>query len=148
MFSLIISIIAIALVVILAGASLYYGGDAFNKGGAKGQAAQFANESQQLSAAVTMFKSDNGGSAPTDATAELVAGTVSNGMVPYLKSIPPKWTVEDNGSAASKSVASKEVCNAMLTQGQAIKTTAALDVPVTKTICDAQTDPTAYFVGL
>ena len=61
MFSLIISIIAIALVIVLAGASLYYGGDAFNKGTAKGEAAKYVNEAQQLQAAVTMYKVDNKG---------------------------------------------------------------------------------------
>jgi hypothetical protein len=102
MFSLIISIISIALVVILAGASLYYGGDAFNKGGAKGEAAQFANEGQQIAAAVTMFKSDNGGTAPTAAETELVPS--------YLKSVPVGWSVEATGVSAAKTVTSSEVC--------------------------------------
>jgi hypothetical protein len=66
MFSLIISIIAIALVIVLAGASLYYGGDAFNKGTAKGEAAKLVNEAQQLQAAYTMYKVDNAGAEPAD----------------------------------------------------------------------------------
>jgi hypothetical protein len=108
MFSLIISIISIALVVILAGASLYYGGDAFNKGGAKGEAAQFANEGQQLSAAVTMFKSDNGGTAPTAAEDELVTD--------YLKSIPKGWAIAADGATAVKTVTSSEVCEIVADQ--------------------------------
>ena len=58
MFSLIISIIAIALVIVLAGASLYYGGDAFNQGTAKGEFAKIVNEAQQVSAGFTLAKVD------------------------------------------------------------------------------------------
>lgn len=60
MFNLIISIIAIALVVVLAGASLYYGGDAFNKGSEEARASTFINQAQQIQAAATLFKSSNG----------------------------------------------------------------------------------------
>jgi type II secretory pathway pseudopilin PulG len=109
MFSLIISIISIALVVILAGASLYYGGDAFNKGGAKGEAAQFANEGQQISAAMTMFKSDNGGTYPTS-DADIAPE--------YLKSFPEGFVATYGGTdvngdpviTATKTVSSAEVC--------------------------------------
>ncbi len=61
MFSLIISIIAIALVVILAGASLYYGGDAFNNNGVKGEVARYKNEAQQLSAGLTLYLQEHHG---------------------------------------------------------------------------------------
>lgn len=60
MFNLIISIIAIALVVVLAGASLYYGGDAFNKGSEEARASTFINQAQQIQAAATLFKASNG----------------------------------------------------------------------------------------
>ncbi len=54
MFSLIISIIAIALVAALALASIYYGGEAFNKGTADADASTIINQGQQVQAAVTM----------------------------------------------------------------------------------------------
>ncbi|OXX64915.1 hypothetical protein, partial [Vibrio sp. V15_P4S5T153] len=64
MFNLIISIIAIALVVVLAGASLYYGGDAFNRGSSDAKAATLINQAQQIQAAATLFTASEGG-APT-----------------------------------------------------------------------------------
>ncbi len=54
MFSLIISIIAIALVAALALASIYYGGSAFNEGTAKADASTLINQGQQIQAAITM----------------------------------------------------------------------------------------------
>ena len=62
MFNLIISIIAIALVVALAGASLYYGGDAFSEGSSKAKASAFVNQAQQIQAAATLYKTQEGGS--------------------------------------------------------------------------------------
>jgi hypothetical protein len=61
MFNLIISIIAIALVVALAGASLYYGGDAFSSGSSEARAATYINQAQQIQAAATLFEVTNGG---------------------------------------------------------------------------------------
>jgi len=66
MFSLIITIIAIALVAALAVASIYYGGDAFNVGTGKARAAQYMNEGQQISAAVSLYKTDNAGAYPAN----------------------------------------------------------------------------------
>ena len=60
MFNLIISIIAIALVVALAGASLYYGGDAFSKGSSEAKAATYVNQAQQIQAAATLFRATSG----------------------------------------------------------------------------------------
>lgn len=54
MFSLIITIISIALVAALALATLYYGGDAFNQGRAGAFASQLINEAQQVQAAVQL----------------------------------------------------------------------------------------------
>jgi hypothetical protein len=55
MFSLIITIISIALVAALALATLYYGGTTFNKGSASAQASQLLNEGQQLLGASEVF---------------------------------------------------------------------------------------------
>ncbi len=51
MFSLIISIIAIALVAVLALASIYYGGEAFNKGIDNSEATLMINQGSQIYAA-------------------------------------------------------------------------------------------------
>jgi len=60
LFNLIISIIALCLVIILATASLYFGGNAFSEGKAKSDAAEIVNQIQQIQAAATLFKSDQG----------------------------------------------------------------------------------------
>ena len=75
MFNLIITIIAIILVAAVTGASVYYGGKAFNKSGADADAAALINGSQQIAAAFTL------------ATAEsktLLGGNFAN----YLASVP------------------------------------------------------------
>ncbi len=59
MFSLIITIISIALVAALALATIYYGGSAFNRGSADAKAAQYINEGQQLSGAAAVAGATN-----------------------------------------------------------------------------------------
>jgi hypothetical protein len=59
MFSLIITIISIALVAALALATLYFGGDAFNQGSAKAAAATVVNQAQQINGANTLHYLDN-----------------------------------------------------------------------------------------
>lgn len=59
MFSLIITIISIALVAALALATLYYGGSSFNKGDAQSRATQVVVQGQQLLAAADLFYADN-----------------------------------------------------------------------------------------
>ena len=55
MFSLIITIISVALVAALALATLYYGGDAYEAGQAKAEAAKLRNQGQQLVAAAEFY---------------------------------------------------------------------------------------------
>lgn len=66
MFSLIITIIAVALVALLAVASIYYGGDVFTSGSDRSEAARFVNEAQQISSAISLYKADNNGAAPAN----------------------------------------------------------------------------------
>lgn len=93
MFSLIITIISIALVAALALATIYYGGDAFSKGGDAAIASQLINEGQQLQGSLTLRKVQ----AP-DATALAEGGTNADlvtALSPaYLSQVPAKWTVE------------------------------------------------------
>lgn len=101
MFSLIISIIAIALVVALAGASLYYGGDAFSQGSARAQASTFVNQGQQVAAAHTLYKNDEGGSALVVDADQGIASVSLAALVTggYLASVPSapsdEWNVTD-----------------------------------------------------
>jgi len=79
MFSLIITIISIALVAALAVATLYYGGSAFSQGSAKAVADTIITQAQQIAGANTLYANDNGGSYST--IASLTAGS-------YLASAP------------------------------------------------------------
>ena len=105
MFSLIITIISIALVAALALATLYYGGSAFNRGSAGAEAARLINEGQQVNGAVAIAKADAaaGGTAVTD-----MAGLLSGG---YLTQAPASFTgVTTLGAAVTKANVSLAIC--------------------------------------
>lgn len=87
MFSLIISMISIALVVLLALATLYYGGTAFGSGAAKARATQLVNEVEQLRTAIQLFQTDN--NRLPASFQELLDGN-------YLKDVPNQWTDAEN----------------------------------------------------
>lgn len=72
MFSLIITIISIALVAALAVATIYYGGSAFTRGSADAAAAQLMNAAQQVNGAVVLYANDNNGQKPSLITVDLV----------------------------------------------------------------------------
>jgi len=78
MFSLIITIISVALVAALALATLYYGGAAFNQGRADAEASKIINQGQQVLAAADLYYANHG-------TWPTVAKMVEDG---YLKSAP------------------------------------------------------------
>jgi hypothetical protein len=80
MFSLIITIISIALVTALALATIYYGGSAFKQGGDAANAARLINEGQQLSGAAAVAGANGDGTT----VAELVSKS-------YLASTPAGW---------------------------------------------------------
>lgn len=91
MFSLIVTLISIALVAALALATLYYGGTAFVDNGEKAQAARLLNESQQLAGAITLHKAREG--ADVTDLGQLVARD-------YLSALPGgAWQVIDGGVA-------------------------------------------------
>ena len=110
MFSLIITIISIALVAALALASIYYGGDAFTKGSDGAAAARLINEGQQLQGARTLVNAE--GKLATVAT---VAGLATNN---YLSQVPADWTTDattpgniDTGAFFTKPAGSASICN-------------------------------------
>lgn len=78
MFNLIITIIAISLVVALSGASLFYGGNAFSEGKNRADAEKIVNQIQQIKAAVTLYKLDEG----------KIPSKVGDLYSDYLRSIP------------------------------------------------------------
>jgi hypothetical protein len=100
MFSLIITIISIALVAALAVASIYYGGAAFTSGKLNAEAARYLNESTQIEGALAIYKNDNGGSVPA---------AVSALSPQYLRAVPSgNWSFYDDFYATS--VPSEALC--------------------------------------
>nr|WP_298059762.1 hypothetical protein [uncultured Halomonas sp.] len=87
MFSMIITIISIALVAALAVASIYYGGDALTKGSESANVSTLMNQHQQVHGAVQMYTVEKM-SAPDDMAELTGAG--------YLSSVP---TAPDSGEA-------------------------------------------------
>jgi len=83
MFSLIISIVSIALVVVLAAATMYYGGDALTKGRSSAEASAYVTAAQQIGGAAVMHITTQ--PAAPAAVADLVTSNNLSG-VPNVKS--------------------------------------------------------------
>lgn len=129
MFSLIITIIAIALVAALALASIYYGGSAFNKGSEKAQAATLVNNAMQVSAAMTL------------ATADGEPYSVIGDLSPeYLASTPTGMVIGSAGHVVAP-VDNAAVCDAVNLQSgyvQAASPVANADTAETTIVATAQ----------
>lgn len=114
MFSLLITIISIALVAALALATLYYGGRAFRQGHALIEASKIVNQAQQLLGAATVFEADV--KRPPHDIAELIA-------LQYLSNLPTNeagaWTspVIDQTVFIISTVPSLEVCKLVNLRG-------------------------------
>ncbi len=122
MFSLIITVISIALVAVLAVASIYYGGSAMSQGTAKANASTLVNHGQQLNGANAMYKNDNGG---TDVAS--VAGLVTGNYLSAEPAVPASvkvtaWTIGTDPVFQS-TISSSETC--IQVQKQAIGTSAS-----------------------
>ena len=121
MFSLIITIISIALVAALAVATIYYGGSAFTQGTAKANASAFVAAGQQVNGALALSANDNGGARAAD-TAALVTSK-------YLAAAPSvagsSFTV--NATDVSAPVSSAAVCVSI---AQSAGSTITADTPL------------------
>lgn len=124
MFNLIITIIAIALVVVLTATSIYYGGSAFSNGSADALAATFINQAQQVQAAATLYSAQNGGSA-ADVQALLDGSFLkSNPQTPATQ----RWELESGialtaaniGASNGGSSITPEVCNKINEKGSSL----------------------------
>lgn len=94
MFSLIITIVAIALVVALLIAVTHYGGsETLTKGKQEAEVARSLNELMQIKAALTQYHADTGD----------YAKTLSDLAPSYLASIPKGWGVEVPSQVAFES---------------------------------------------
>ncbi|WP_406733265.1 hypothetical protein RJD39_03940 [Vibrio scophthalmi] len=117
MFSLIISIIAIALVAALALASIYYGGAAFHEGSADAEASTAVNQGQQIQAAITMADINEEWSDKTGEESNL------DDLGEYLKEIPKLrdavWTVPTNRNIVTVRVINEDICKKIEEKGNA-----------------------------
>lgn len=103
MFSVIIVVISIALVALVALATMYFGGDTFLQGKPESEAARYINEGQQVSAAIRLYQAENHGELPSDLRADLVGH--------YLKDMPESganWNIASD--AIVKAVENAETC--------------------------------------
>lgn len=88
MFSLIITVISIALVAGLTVATVYYGGSTLTEGAAKSTAAAVISQGQQIQGTMSMFSASNGGASPAEESDGRM--TSSNELVSdgYMSEIP------------------------------------------------------------
>ncbi len=128
MFSLIITIIAIALVAALALASIYYGGSAFNKGSEKAAASTLVNNAMQVSAAMTLADVEGHTYA---SVGDLVTGD-------YLSSPPADLAISDGNVVGTPS--SQAVCDAVNAQSGHEDTAAAANAAAAEVVLAAMTD--------
>lgn len=155
MFSLIISIISIALVAALAAATVYFGGAAFNKGGAGADASTFINASQQVAGAFTLAATD-GFASEANSVAKLANGTLgesSTGALDgeiYLSQVPSyKGTSLELASTAGLTnyvtvSVSTEVCNEIVKRTGVVAPADAAAVISSKPLYTCVAD-TAYY---
>lgn len=94
MFQLIVAVISIALVAALAIASIYYGGQAFQKSALKANVTTLVNAGQQISGAQALYRTDL--SVPALALSSLLADA-GNGT--YLSAAPSTNSLVASGGA-------------------------------------------------
>lgn len=103
MFSLVTTLIGIAVAVVAAIASIYYMGPAADSQAQAAQTAKLLNEATQINGAVLMYQSDHAGQSISDLQ-DLVDAH-------YLKTIPGgNWTI--SGSSIVKPVDGESQCKA------------------------------------
>lgn len=114
MFSLIITIVSIALVVALIGATMYYGGDTLSQGRAKADASAYVSGAQQVVGALQMYNAMESGQ--PDSLDDLITAK-------YLSSLPVMksgtWTIPSDATAdriLTITVDNAEVCESINSQ--------------------------------
>ena len=102
MFSLIITIISIALVVALVAATMYYGGSALNQGSVKADAAGFVAGAQQISTAISMAELDGVGNARSFVDMGFMAQSFMASLISsnYLATVPQVKAGPNNSKEA------------------------------------------------
>ena len=95
MFQLIAAVIAIALVVVIALALIWYGGDAFKGGADKARYAAYMNHGSQIEGAIKLYQTNNGFTPEGDSDKIVAMLVQGDGNTTYLSSEPRgTWYVE------------------------------------------------------
>jgi type II secretory pathway pseudopilin PulG len=130
MFSLIITIISIALVAALAVATLYYGGQQFSQGTAKANADQLISAAQQIAGANTLYANANSGLFDANGVTG-VTDLVNNQFLSAAPSIPSTVSGSTfdlaggaNTNQITLSVTNANVCTAVAKQSGSVVSTA------------------------
>jgi hypothetical protein len=123
MFQLIVAVIAIALVIALTLASIFYGGEAFTRSSLKANVAAMVNQAQQISAAHTLYKTDKAVS-PTNGLAGLVPDyladePVAPKIVEQVNDASVSWTLDTVNKIAYIELGAdaQETCDAVADNG-------------------------------
>jgi type II secretory pathway pseudopilin PulG len=110
MFSLIITIVSIALVAVLALATIYYGGSSLAKSTKTADNAKLLQQGQQLLAALMLYNADNG-AYPSGTSSEIESLLISKN---YLTSAPSTaWTFNNGSVSVSSATLSLDSCTAL-----------------------------------
>lgn len=142
MFNLIVAVISIALIAVMAVASIYYGGESFAESSARAEAATIISQALQIDGAADLFKINNLGSMVISDQPSCDNGTLSDCALRrlvdqgYLSAAPnaptgvifpsTSWSISDDGSAAfmifttDAGVAGK-ICEQIEVQGGGVK---------------------------
>lgn len=117
MFSLIITIVSIALIVAITGATMYYGGDSLTQGRDKANASAIVAAGQQIAGAINMYDAME----DTPLTGEVDEEGLKTALVDegYLKAIPQvngatgQWAVDTGTNQITLTDVSTNVCDAI-----------------------------------
>lgn len=112
MFNLIITIISIALIVVMAVASVYYGGEAFTQGTAKGNASALLQQSQQINAAVVLANNDGATFTTVESLGTGNNDYLSAAPVPPAKVASTGWSFAASGDT-TVTLTAQDVCEAV-----------------------------------
>lgn len=144
MFSLIISIISIALVAALAAATVYFGGAAFNKGSAGADASTFVNAGQQIAGAFTLASADG---YTVDTVADLNNGSSVTKTEIYLAQIPSYKGTSLDGIITNSDTDGKFVVSAVsdLVCAEIVKRAEGSDATIETVATSASFKPTSLY---
>jgi hypothetical protein len=137
MFSLIITIISIALVTALALATIYYGGSAFRQGGDAAAAAKLINEGQQLSGAAAIVEATGETNAAFTQQALVDAKGLQSKISSYAE------TAVDRGFTSLTATDIKAAVCLKVNEKAGLSTTAAVALADVKNYGCVTTGPTA-----